>query len=71
LAGWTIVLGNYFSVFATGLDCVVGSRRAAARQLAMEISIRVKVFLSNFALLYYVKKKLLFIVKIELRKLLL
>jgi ribonuclease HI len=33
--------GQFFSVFATGLDCVAGSRRAAvARQLATELSIR-------------------------------
>jgi hypothetical protein len=51
--------GQFFCV-PTGLGYVAGRRgAAAARQLATEISIRVKVFLSNFALLYYVKKKII------------
>jgi hypothetical protein len=59
LAGWTIVLGN-FSVFATGLDCVAGSRRAAAaRQLAMEISIRPGNLL-NYAFIYSAMNSLIF-----------
>jgi hypothetical protein len=59
LAGWTIVLGN-FSVFATGLGCVAGSRRAAAaRQLATKIASEPGTLL-NYALLYSAMNSLIF-----------
>jgi hypothetical protein len=59
LAGWTIVLGN-FSVFATGLGCVTGSRRAAAaRQLAMEIASEPGTLL-NYAFIYSAMNSLIF-----------
>jgi hypothetical protein len=59
LAGWTIVLGN-FSVFATGLGCVAGSRRAAvARQLAMEIASEPGTLL-NYAFIYSAMNSLIF-----------
>jgi hypothetical protein len=59
LAGWTIVLGN-FSVFATGLGCVAGSRRAAvARQLATEITSEPGTLL-NYAFIYSAMNSLIF-----------
>jgi hypothetical protein len=59
LAGWTIVLGN-FSVFATGLGCVAGSRRAAAaRQLATEIASE-RGTLLNYAFIYSAMNSLIF-----------
>jgi hypothetical protein len=59
LAGWTIVLGN-FSVFATGLGCVAGSRRAtAARQLATEIASEPGTLL-NYAFIYSAMNSLIF-----------
>jgi hypothetical protein len=59
LAGWTIVLGN-FSVFATGLGCVAGSRRAAAaRQLATEIASEPGTLL-NYAFIYSAMNLLIF-----------
>jgi hypothetical protein len=59
LAGWTIVLGN-FSVFATGLGCVAGSRRAAtARQLATEIASEPGTLLS-YAFIYSAMNSLIF-----------
>jgi hypothetical protein len=59
LAGWTIVLGN-FSVFATGLGCVAGSRRAAAaRQLATEITSEPGTLLS-YAFIYSAMNSLIF-----------
>jgi hypothetical protein len=59
LAGWTIVLGN-FSVFATGLGCVAGSRRAAAtRQLATKIASEPGTLL-NYAFLYSAMNSLIF-----------
>jgi hypothetical protein len=59
LAGWTIVLGN-FSVFATGLGCVAGSRRAAAaRQLTTEITSEPGTLL-NYAFIYSTMNSLIF-----------
>jgi hypothetical protein len=59
LAGWTIVLGN-FSVFATGLGCVAGSRRAAAaRQLTTEITSEPGTLL-NYAFIYSAMNSLIF-----------
>jgi hypothetical protein len=59
LAGWTIVLGNFF-VFATGLSCVAGSRRAAAaRQLATEIASEPGTLL-NYAFIYSAMNSLIF-----------
>jgi hypothetical protein len=59
LAGWTIVLGN-FSVFATGLGCVAGSRRAAAaRQLATKIASEPGTLLS-YAFIYSAMNSLIF-----------
>ena len=59
MAGWTIVLGN-FSVFATGLSCVAGSRRAAAaRQLATEIASEPGTLL-NYAFIYSAMNLLIF-----------
>jgi hypothetical protein len=59
LAGWTIVLGN-FSVFATGLGCVAGSRRAAAaRQLAKKIASEPGTLL-NYAFIYSAMNSLIF-----------
>jgi hypothetical protein len=59
LAGWTIVLGN-FSVFATGLGCVAGSRRAAAaRLLATKITSEPGTLL-NYAFLYSAMNSLIF-----------
>jgi hypothetical protein len=59
LAGWTIVLGN-FSVFATGLGCGAGSRRAAAaRQLATKITSEPGTLL-NYAFIYSSMNSLIF-----------
>jgi hypothetical protein len=59
LAGWTIVLDN-FSVFATGLGCVAGSRRAAAaRQLATKIASEPGTLLS-YAFIYSAMNSLIF-----------
>jgi hypothetical protein len=52
-------LGN-FSVFATGLGCVAGSRRAAAaRQLATEIASELGTLL-NYAFIYSAMNSLIF-----------
>jgi hypothetical protein len=59
LARWTIVL-DIFSVFATGLGCVAGSRRAAAaRQLATEIASESGTLL-NYAFIYSAMNSLIF-----------